>query len=117
MSRSETVKGCLVFDSRPSTPPDIRKYRRSTNLEPGRRFQHHGLVDDYGTMQLDEKVYGITERSDRTGAAELINQPKLSEMQRINNMKAERVYKNANREPLGHSPDRKIKLPTKFTEG
>lgn len=114
---AESVKGCLVFDNRPSTPPEIRKYRRSTNLEPGHRFQHHGLADDYNTMQLTDKIYGRTERSDRTGAAELINLPKQSEMQRINNMKAEKVYKNANREPLGRSPDRKIKLPPKYTEG
>jgi excinuclease UvrABC nuclease subunit len=52
MSR-ETVKSCMVFEERASTPPEIRKYRRSTNLEPGNRFKHHGVVDDYEAMDLD----------------------------------------------------------------
>ena len=112
-----TAKECLKFDERPSTPPEIRKFRRSTNLEPGHRFQHPGLADDYPTMNLDNRIYGVKERPDRVTASDLINQPKISELQRMSNIKAEKIYKHQNREPLGHSPDRKIKLPPKFTEG
>jgi len=111
-----SVKECLGFEERPSTPPEIRKYRRSTNLEPGHRFQHPGLADDYPKMNLDYRIYGIKDNPDRVTASDLINQPKTTELQRINNIKAEKIYKQLNKEPLGHSPDRKIKLPAKFTE-
>lgn len=114
----ETAKSCMVFEERASTPPEIRKYRRSTNLEPGRRFKHHGVVDDYDSMNLDEKVYGITENNrSRIGASDLINHPKPTELERINTIKAEKVYKQQNREPLGRIPDRGYVLPDKYTVG
>ena len=114
----ETAKSCMVFEERASTPPEIRKYRRSTNLEPGMRFKHHGVVDDYQSMNLDEKIYGMTESNrSRIGASDLINHPKPTELERINTIKAEKVYKQQNREPLGHIPDRGYKLPEKFTVG
>ncbi|KAJ1418003.1 hypothetical protein B484DRAFT_334009, partial [Ochromonadaceae sp. CCMP2298] len=116
MSR-ETVKSCMVFEERASTPPEIRKYRRSTNLEPGNRFKHHGVVDDYEAMDLDSKIYGITEQRNRIGASDLIGQALPSELQRINNLKAEKVYRQQNREPLGHRPDRGFTLPDKYTTG
>jgi hypothetical protein len=113
----ETVKSCMVFEERASTPPEIRKYRRSTNLNPGTRFKHHGVVDDYDRMDLDSKIFGITEQRNRIGASDLINQPLPSELQRINNLKAEKVYRQQNREPLGHMPDRGYLLPEKYTTG
>ena len=107
-----------MYEERASTPPEIRKYRRSTNLEPGIRFKHHGVVDDYDTMNLDEKIYGMTENSrSRIGASDLINHRKPTELERINTIKAEKVYKQQNREPLGHMPDRCIILPDKYTIG
>jgi hypothetical protein len=114
----ETAKGCMMYEERASTPPEIRKYRRSTNLEPGMRFKHHGVVDDYQNMDLDDKVYGITEHGrNRIGASDLINHPKPTELERINTIKAEKVYKQQNREPLGHIPDRGYILPDKYTVG
>jgi len=35
----------------------------------------------------------------------------------MNNVKSEKIYKTANREPLGHGPDRGVVLPLKFTQG
>eukprot|EP01038_Epipyxis_sp_PR26KG_P016202 gene16202-22038_t len=114
---NETTKSCLRFDERPTTPPEIRKYRRSTNLEPGKRFQHHGLADDYSQLQLDDKIYGITERQQsKITAADLINLPKQSDLEKINKMKSELIYKSVKREPLGKLPDRNTIFPTKFTE-
>lgn len=114
---TDTVKGCLVFDERPSTPPDIQKYRRSKNLEPGRRFQHPGLAGDYAQMNLDDKIYGITDAGSKHGAADLINHDRPTEIQRINAIKSEKIYKHTKREPLGRIPDRNYVLPSKFTEG
>ena len=114
----ETAKGCMVYEERATTPPEIRKFRRSTNLEPGTRFKHHGVVDDYQNMSLDEKVYGMTENNrSRIGASDLINLRKPTEMEKINTLKAEKVYKQQNREPLGRIPDRGYQLPDKYTVG
>jgi hypothetical protein len=112
------TRDCLTFEVRPSTPPEISKYRKSNNLEPGKRFQHPGVADDYKTMGLDDRIYGQTDKhSGKATAAQLINLPKASELTRVNNVKAEKMYKTANREPLGHGPDRNIILPDKFTIG
>lgn len=114
----DTAKGCMVYEERASTPPEIRKYRRSTNLEPGMRFKHPGVVDDYESMNLDEKIYGMTENNrSRIGAADLISHKKPTELERINMIKAEKVYKQQNREPLGRMPDRGYVLPEKYTVG
>lgn len=117
-SMRDSAKDCMVYEERASTPPEIRKYRRSTHLEPGTRFKHPGVVDDYEKMHLDEKVYGITENNrSRVAASDLINHRKPTELERINTIKAEKVYKQANREPLGHMPDRGYHLPEKYTVG
>jgi hypothetical protein len=84
----ETAKSCLNQGERAVTPPEIRKFRRSTYLEPGQRFQHYGLADDYAKLNLSEKIYGVTETTkDKIGAAELINLPKTNELQKINLIK------------------------------
>lgn len=117
MSNSNGTRDCLVFDNRPSTPPEIRKYRRSTNLEPGKRFQHHGLRDDYEKMNLNDKIYGKTDRGSHIGVGDTISYARPSELQRLNDIKAEKIYKNTNKEPLGHSPNKGTILPSKFTQG
>ena len=43
---------CMTFQQRPGTPPEIAKYRRSNNLQPGKRFVHPGIHDDLQTMNL-----------------------------------------------------------------
>ena len=81
------------------------------------RFQHPGLADDYEQMKLSEKVFGYVDKSVKTTAFDLLSHPKPSELERINKIRAETHYKSTNREPLGRSPDRKVKLPSKFTLG
>jgi hypothetical protein len=115
---SNLTRQCLNFEERPETPPHVRKYRKSAYLEPGKRYQHHGVAGDYPQMSLDEKVYGRSESiNSRETASDLIHQPTLTELQRMNKIKAESTYKQSRREPLGHSPDRNMQLPTKFTIG
>jgi hypothetical protein len=88
-----TARDCLSFGERPGTPPEIRKYRRSAYLEPGKRFQHHGIVDDIEKMDLGNKNYGAASDKGNTTAADLINHKKLTELERMNLIKAEKVYK------------------------
>lgn len=114
---SSAVRDCLAFDERPATPPHVRKYRRSTYLEPGQRFQHYGIVEDLTKLDLGNKVYGVTSDSGNGTASELLSHKKLTELEKINQIKAEKVYKGVAREPLGHSMNRGTVLPSKFTEG
>ena len=112
-----TVNQCLDFPARPGTPPEISKYRRSTQLAPGKRVQHPGIADDLKTMRLDEGTYGAGSDNGNGTAAELINHKQLSAMQRMAKEKAEKVYRGAAREPLGRTVDRHIELPDKFSTG
>ena len=114
---SDLTRQCLTFEDRSSTPPHVRKFRRSTYLEPGKRYQHYGLVDDLPQLDLDNKIYGVVDEPTRDGAADLIHHPTKTELQRMNLQKSERTYKTVMREPLGHSPERNYQLPSKFTEG
>jgi len=113
---SELTRQCLIFDDRSSTPPHVRKFRRSTYLEPGKRYQHHGVADDYPLLNLNNKIFGVTESHFRDGAADLIRPKPMSELARMNMIKSEKIYKHTNREPLGRSPERTGHLPKKFTE-
>lgn len=114
---SELTRQCLTFETRSSTPPHVRKFRRSTYLEPGKRHQHHGVVDDLPKMGLDNKIFGMVDEPTRDSAADLIHQPTMNDLQRMNLEKSERIYRHTLREPLGHSPERNTVLPSKFTEG
>jgi hypothetical protein len=113
---SEATRQCLTFEDRSTTPPHVRKFRRSTYLEPGRRHQHYGVVDDLPKLDLDNKIFGVLDEPTRDGASDLIHQPKMTELQRMNMQKSERVYRQTIREPLGRSPERNTTLPSKFTE-
>lgn len=112
-----TVKDCLKFQERASTPPEIRKYRRSAYLDPGRRFQHPGIADDLKTMELDEKIYGVQSDRGNGTAVDVMSNPPLSTAERLNRLKAERIYKSTIQEPLGQRMNRNVVFPKKFTEG
>jgi hypothetical protein len=114
---SQLTKQCLQFDERPPTPDHVKKFRRSTYLEPGRRFMHHGVVDDVESLNLGNKIFGVADNKFRDGAADLIRPSPLSEMARLNIVKSEKNYKRSQREPLGHSPERNTQLPAKYTQG
>lgn len=111
-----TARDCLSLEARPTTPPEIRKYRRSTNLEPGKRFTHHGIADDLNALNLSEKKFGMNTQVGAISAADLISHSKPSELDRINQLKAERTYKAAKREKLGKTVERDTVLPAKFTQ-
>ena len=112
-----SAKGCLDFPERPGTPPEISKYRKSSQLQPGQRFQHPGIKDDLSEMNLESNIYGRTSDKGNGSAAEMINHKKLSELQRMNLAKSESIYRGAAREPLGRTVDRNIPLPDKFITG
>lgn len=113
---SDRARQCLSFDERPETPPEIRKFRRSKNLEPGRRFIHPGLADDMERLDLPNKVFGNKSDPIRYTAANLINATPQNVVERLNTVKAENTYYTLKREPLGGSYRRDYELPDKFTQ-
>lgn len=120
--QGSNAKSCLTADlqpqsNRPSTPPEQQKYRRSTYLEPGKRFQHYGIADDIKQLGLERKVFGVQSDRGNGTAADVINTGTQSTAERLNQIKAELIYKSTTQEPLGSRMDRKVKMPSKFTEG
>ena len=95
------MKECLTFKERASTPPEIRKYRRSANLAPGKKFQHFGTADDIKSLDLDAKIFGDASEPARTTAADLLSHQKLSDFDKLSLLKAEKCYKGAARDQLG----------------
>lgn len=85
-------RDCLTFEERPETPPHVRKFRRTRNLEAGKRFVHPGITDDLEKLDLERKVFGVRSDPDRFTAASLINGNPLSVVERLNMSKAERTY-------------------------
>jgi EF-hand domain-containing family member B len=112
-----TARDCMDFVQRPGTPEEIRKYRKSANLAPGKRFQHHGIADDLKTMNLESKIFGEASELTRVTAADLLNHSKASELEKLQQIKAEKVYRARAKEPLGRAQDRGMGLPEKFTTG
>ena len=106
----ESTKACLTFEERPPTPPEIRKFRRSAAMEPGKS---HSRFDDSTTLGLKDKVFGAKSETGVANASELINLPKTSWVQEVKIGKLEQVYHTLKREPLGKSYSRDYKLPEK----
>mmetsp|Transcript_1532 Transcript_1532/g.1535 ORF Transcript_1532/g.1535 Transcript_1532/m.1535 type:complete len:443 (+) Transcript_1532:37-1365(+) len=122
ISTSSNLRGstsdCMIFTERPTTPENIKKYRKSTNLEPGKRYQNPKNVIDNEVLKLDTKTFGITSRQSDTNAAELLKQtPPNGIVGKLNFVKAENIYYTTKREPLGQVYTRHHQLPSKYTEG
>lgn len=113
-----SAQDCMSFEERPRTPEDIRKFRRSANLEPGKRFQNPKTATDIQTLQLEQKTFGITSKSSEANACDLLKQVQPSGIVgKLNFIKAENVYYTTKREPLGKVFTRQHQLPQKFIEG
>jgi hypothetical protein len=109
---------CMTFRERPRTPEDIRKFRRSANLEPGKRFQNPSAVADIENLKLEKRTYGVTSKSSEATTGELLSQNKYpNTVSKLNMMKAENIYHTNQREPLGQTYQRKHQLPEKFVHG
>lgn len=108
-----TAKLCMTFEKRPGTPESIKKFRRSNNLEPGKRFVHHGMAEDLPGMKLTDRIHGETSEFGRVTAHDLLSHNKATELEKLANEKAEKVYKARAREPLGKTFEHGY-LPSKF---
>lgn len=104
----ESTKACLTFEERPITPPDIRKFRRSAAMEPGKS---HNRFNDAETLGLKDKIFGAQSEAATISAARLIHLPKTTMVEDIKNGKSEMIYNSVKREPLGKSYSRNYDLP------
>lgn len=112
-----SAANCMMFDERPGTPEEIKKYRRSANLEPGKRFQNPKTVIDLENLQLEQKTFGISSKTSESNAANLLKQMPSSTVEKLNQIKAENIYFTTKREPLGKVYTRHHQLPQKYNEG
>lgn len=114
----DNAQTCMIFQERPRTPEHIHQFRRSANLEPGKRYQNPSTKSDLETLRLEARTFGISSKSSDTTAEALLKQNSgVGTVGKLNFVKAEKVYHTTTREPLGKTYKRGNPLPDKFEQG
>jgi len=110
---SESVAACIKHDhpNRPTTPPEISKYRKSTIHEPGKIVKHYGAANNVIPHPKDEPFGYKSGVGKGEGVAEVIKNFPESELMQWRLERQEDVYASSKREPLGQSYNRGHKLP------
>eukprot|EP00201_Polytomella_parva_P013293 CAMPEP_0175053804 /NCGR_PEP_ID=MMETSP0052_2-20121109/9138_1 /TAXON_ID=51329 ORGANISM="Polytomella parva, Strain SAG 63-3" /NCGR_SAMPLE_ID=MMETSP0052_2 /ASSEMBLY_ACC=CAM_ASM_000194 /LENGTH=474 /DNA_ID=CAMNT_0016318399 /DNA_START=71 /DNA_END=1491 /DNA_ORIENTATION=+ len=103
---AESAKDCLSWESRPPTPPEMKRFRQSTIHEPGKILRHYGVAND----PIPEGTFGRKTNVCESVGAVLKNYPS-TEISRWKYEQAEKVYASNKREPLGTGYVRGHKIP------
>lgn len=105
----ESTEFCVKPEPpRVQTPPEIKKFRKSFNEEPGAKQIHYGVADDPQPPQTF--TYGKkTHASDHVH--EVIKPNTLSGLTEFANKLKEDKYASAIREPLGQTLTRNYQMP------
>ena len=98
---NEGAQFCLSMGERPSTPPEIKKYRQSTIHEPGKIVKHYGLADDPVKNGPFGYVAGQGETNENVN--QVLKSYPTSDLMKWEREQREQVYESAKREPLGKS--------------
>ena len=101
--------GGVETEPRPTTPDEIKKFRRSTLHEPGRRVVHPGTADD----AIPTMTFGVKSVLGEPAADVMATYPR-SELDQWRLERTEDVYASTRREPLGKSFVRGHQIPDKF---
>ena len=101
--------GGVETEPRPTTPDEIKKFRRSTLHEPGRRVVHPGTADD----AIPTMTFGVKSVLGEPAADVMATYPR-SELDQWRLERTEDVYASTRREPLGKSFVRGHHIPDKF---
>ena len=108
--RADTAAAAFLEQERPSTPDEMKRFRKTFTGQPGKRIQHWGLEQD-PAPRPEEFVFGV--RGEKTqGVGDLLGgHLEPTSMQAYQQMRAEAVYATSKKEPLGVSLDRKYQWP------
>ena len=108
---SSSFHDCLHYEERPPTPPEMQKFRRSAH-DTGKRYVHHGVVDDYKKLNVESLSFGkktTLSTNDKLKAKDVVNSYNPNVVERLNTMKAEMLsskqHKLGKSLPLGTLPD------------
>ncbi|XP_070768717.1 EF-hand domain-containing family member B [Enoplosus armatus] len=99
---------CFQEETRPPTPPVVRKFRNSIQPEPGAIRVHQGRANDPDVAST--LVHGISTKSSLTGRS-LINPPQKTLFQQKLEELSEAVYTSRQKALLGRSHDQHVGLP------
>eukprot|EP00899_Mesostigma_viride_P021848 jgi/Mesvir1/29665/Mv21506-RA.1 len=106
----ESAADCLspkADGARPTTPEEIRRFRKSQQMEPGKTVRHYGQAND--PVPADAR-FGIKTVAG-VSAKESIHTYPDSPLQQWHQENAERIYASSKREPLGKGYVRGYNLP------
>lgn len=110
----DSTKGCMQPVARPTTPPEISKFRKSHRERPGVVVQHPGLVG----APLPPADFRFGRQGDRAegGVKPLIGGKKPNRVVEAIHQQKEHTYASQKREPLGKSMVRGVALPAKASD-
>jgi hypothetical protein len=109
--KDEGTDKCIQQDihyKAPDTPPHIKKFRKSMNMEPGKKQKHYGLMDD---PTPDENFMYGKKTHGSEHVEEVIKAQNLAGLADYNNDLKEAKYQSHIREPLGKSYARGYNMP------
>ncbi|KAM7421486.1 hypothetical protein PAMA_015566 [Pampus argenteus] len=98
---------------RPPTPPVVRKYRNSTQPEPGTIRVHQGKASDPDVASA--LVHGISTKTSLTDRG-ILSPPQNTLFQQKLQELSEAVYASRQKAPLGRSHDQRTGLPTWYND-
>lgn len=101
-----SAQDCLQGPEQPQTPPEVRRFRRSQQPEPGAIRVHHGKAGD--PDRTEALVHGV-QTKDSQSSSSLLNPPRGSLLQEKLQELREAVYQQ--RAPLGRSQVQLRDLP------
>ncbi|GAQ80676.1 hypothetical protein KFL_000590290 [Klebsormidium nitens] len=114
-SKPEGAAVCLQPDEnageRPETPPEIKKYRKSTRYEPGKVVKHYGLADDKVPLRENQAFGMKKEKTADDNVASVIRATPESAMLKWHQERKEDIYASTKREPLGKPMSRGYVIP------
>lgn len=113
-AQMEGTDACLKFGDRPSTPENIRKYRKSYFSEPGRRIVHSGMIDDLKNIDPLKKFGTDIKGSEHV--KDVFPNRLPTDYELTTEANSEAIYRRNQKEPLGKSYQRGVSFHNQCQE-
>mmetsp|Transcript_60442 Transcript_60442/g.143653 ORF Transcript_60442/g.143653 Transcript_60442/m.143653 type:complete len:430 (-) Transcript_60442:389-1678(-) len=107
---ADTAAACFTEQERPTTPDEMRRFRKSFTGAPGKRIQHWGSEND-PPPRPDEFPFGVKNEKGQGVGDMMGGHLEPTPMDAFKLMKAEECYSSSKIEPLGKSYSRKYTYP------